>query len=146
MNSHTCCIYLTFLRYVFSYVSCNGLPERTHNRTGHICLTFLHCVFSNVPSNVWYRRLHNHTGCICLIFLHCVFSNVSSNGLLDRMQNHTGCTCLTFLCHLSLSSHWLCFYLNLAFQDFDPFLEVCSQLICLGWDGICCWVLVSPPL
>ena len=97
---------------------------------GCICSTFRHCVFSNVSSNCLAQRMHNHIGCTGVIFLHCVFSNVSPNCLLQRMQNHTGCIYLTFLCHLSLSleSHWLCFYLNLVVQDYDPCLEVCWLL------------------
>ena len=95
--------------------------------TLYILFTFQHCVFSNVSSNCLPERMQTHTGNICLPFLHCVFSNGLSKHVHKQIHNHTGCICLTFLCHLSLSleSHWLCFYLNLVVQDFDPFLEVC---------------------
>ena len=138
------CIFtlVTFLHYVFSHESSDGahnvlsnvfsksLRERMQNHTGCTCLTFLHHGFSNVTSNGLPDRMHNHTVCICLTFLRCVFPNESSKHLHKRMQIRTGCICLTFFCHLSLSleSHWLCFYLNLVVQDFDPFLEVCWLL------------------
>ena len=145
MQNHTGCTCLSFLHCEFYNVSSICLLQRMHNHIGCICSTFRHCEFYNVSSDGLPLRMHNHIGCICLVFLHCVFSNVPSNCLPERMLNHIGCICLTFLCHLSLSleSHWLCFYLNLAVQDLGPFLackkcagscNFCFQLICKEGD------------
>ena len=79
----------------FSNVSSSGLPKRSH--IGCVFMTFLRCVFSNVSSKNLHKRMQSHIGCICWTFCHCVFSNVSSNCLPEKRHSHIGCTCLTFL-------------------------------------------------
>ena len=103
MHSHIGCIFLIFLRCVFSNVSSNGLPEKKQSHIACICLTLPHCALSNVSLNRLPVKIQSHIGCICLTFLHSAFSNVPSNGLPETMHNHTGYICLTFL-HCAFSN------------------------------------------
>ena len=100
-------------------VSSKNLGQSRQSHTGCIYLTFLHCAFSNVSSNGLPEKMQNRIGCICLTFRHCALSNVSSNGLPEQRHSHIGCICSDFspLCVLKCllkllawaeaKSHWL---------------------------------------
>ena len=156
MHSHTGCICLTYLHYVFLnkssnqpvnafsqklhfllssivcfYVFWNCLLEKRQSHTDCNCLIFLHCVCSNASSNSPFEKMHSHTSCICLTFLQYVFQNVSSNRLPERMQSHIDCTSLNLGQSVSLSrelSFWHNFQPSPNFQDFDQ-----SQHVMGAW-------------
>ena len=64
---HIGCIYLTFLHYVFSSASLNGLPE----------------------------KMHSHTGCNYEPWFRGVIYNAYSNPIPDQMYSHIDHTYLT---------------------------------------------------
>ena len=90
MQSHMCCICLTFLHCVFSDVSSKNLGQSRQSHIGCIYLTFRHCAFSNVVSNCLPEKRHSRIGYICSTFLHCGFSYVSSNDVHRKMHSHIG--------------------------------------------------------
>ena len=79
-----------FQMCALSNVSSNGLPEKRQSHTGCIYLTFLRCVLLNVSSDGLLERKLSCTGCICLTFLHCVISYETSKNLDQSSQTHIG--------------------------------------------------------
>ena len=111
MHSHTGCICLSFLQYVFSYVYSKHLAMKMHNHTGYICLFVLHCVFSDVNSKHLPMKMRNHIGCTCLSFPRCVFLSVSLNCPHQKRQ--------------SPLVAFVCFFSTVCFQ-------MSSQTVCPG--------------
>ena len=80
---------VAFTKYVLCMINLAKVTKRCQKLPN--VANIFHCVFSNVSSNGLPEKTHSRIRCICLTLLHCAFSNVSSKNLDQCMQNYTGC-------------------------------------------------------
>ena len=117
MQTHICCICMTFSPCALSNVSLNDTSLRLHSCSSCIWKVFLLCEFSSVSSKCQTQSMQTDIGYICMAFLPCAFLNASLNYTSLRLRS----------CRLAFERFFSC----VSFQVCPQIARVCWRILTL---------------